>query len=76
MFSLSNLSFVYCTLGFVVICNKNIKILDLQVFGLTFLILPRLKVFNLAIKPTFDLTNYKSTFDPPSVTKRAYLLDL
>ena len=72
MFTLQNLPFVHCTLGFVVVCNKNIKILHLQMFGLTFLILPGslilpgLKVFNLAIKPTSDLTNYKSTFDPSS----------
>ena len=48
------------------VCNINIKILDLQMFGLTFLILPGLKVFNLVIKLTFELTNYKSTLDPPS----------
>ena len=65
MFTLPNLSFVYCTLGFVMVCNINIKILDLQMFGLAFLILPGLKVFNLVIKITFELTNYKSTLDPP-----------
>ena len=45
-------------------------------FGLTFLILPSLKVFNLANKPTLTFPIISLPLTLPQVTIRAYLLDL